>query len=137
MKALSIRQPWAWAILHAGKDIENRDWKDYSRDIKFRGPFLIHASGGMTRGEYQEFVYLCDQQIKLPDGVVGPAFDMLPRGGFVGRARVVDVVRESASPWFFGPRGLVLIDAQPGPFTPFKGMLGFFDVPDDIARLYA
>lgn len=24
--ALSIRQPWAWAILHAGKDIENRDW---------------------------------------------------------------------------------------------------------------
>ena len=27
MKALSIRQPWAWAILHAGKDIENRDWR--------------------------------------------------------------------------------------------------------------
>jgi len=24
VKALSIRQPWAWAILHAGKDIENR-----------------------------------------------------------------------------------------------------------------
>ena len=22
--ALSIRQPWAWAILHAGKDVENR-----------------------------------------------------------------------------------------------------------------
>lgn len=24
--ALSIRQPWAWAILCAGKDIENRSW---------------------------------------------------------------------------------------------------------------
>ena len=26
MKALTIKQPWAWAIIHAGKDIENRDW---------------------------------------------------------------------------------------------------------------
>ena len=25
MKALSVRSPW-WAILHLGKDIENRDW---------------------------------------------------------------------------------------------------------------
>lgn len=24
--ALSIRQPWAWAIVYAGKDIENRTW---------------------------------------------------------------------------------------------------------------
>ena len=24
VKALSIRQPWAWLILYAGKDIENR-----------------------------------------------------------------------------------------------------------------
>ena len=24
MKAISIRQPWAWAILHAGKRVENR-----------------------------------------------------------------------------------------------------------------
>ncbi len=27
MKALSIQQPWAWLILHGGKDIENRSWK--------------------------------------------------------------------------------------------------------------
>jgi hypothetical protein len=24
MKAIAIRPPWAWAILHASKDIENR-----------------------------------------------------------------------------------------------------------------
>lgn len=24
--ALSVRQPWAWAIIYAGKDIENRLW---------------------------------------------------------------------------------------------------------------
>jgi hypothetical protein len=49
MKALSIRQPWAWLILNAGKDIENRDWL-----TRFRGPFLIHASKGMTRAEDTE-----------------------------------------------------------------------------------
>jgi hypothetical protein len=37
--ALSIRQPWCFAILHGGKDIENRDWP-----TKVRGRVLIHAS---------------------------------------------------------------------------------------------
>lgn len=25
--ALSVRQPLAWAIIHCGKDIENRSWR--------------------------------------------------------------------------------------------------------------
>jgi hypothetical protein len=48
MKALSIRQPWAWLIIHAGKDIENREWR-----TSFRGPVLIHASKTMTRADYE------------------------------------------------------------------------------------
>ena len=39
MKALSIRAPWWFCILHNGKDIENRDWS-----TRYRGPVLIHAS---------------------------------------------------------------------------------------------
>src|SRR5580693_2266204 len=38
MKALSIQQPWAWAILYLGKRIENRTWSS-----DFRGPIYIHA----------------------------------------------------------------------------------------------
>ena len=38
MKVLSVRQPWAWAIIHGGKDVENRNW-----DTKFRGRLAIHA----------------------------------------------------------------------------------------------
>lgn len=38
MKALSVKQPWAWAIIHAGKDIEKRTWR-----TDYRGPLLIHA----------------------------------------------------------------------------------------------
>lgn len=38
MKALTVQQPWAWAIIHGGKTIENRTtlWK-------YRGPLAIHA----------------------------------------------------------------------------------------------
>ena len=38
MKAITIKQPWAWAIIFAGKDIENRTWHTHDR-----GPLLIHA----------------------------------------------------------------------------------------------
>ena len=27
MKAITVMQPWAWAIFHAGKSIENRTWR--------------------------------------------------------------------------------------------------------------
>jgi hypothetical protein len=38
VKALSIRQPWAWLIANGHKDIENRSW-----NTNYRGAFLIHA----------------------------------------------------------------------------------------------
>ena len=41
MRILTVKQPWAWAIIHAGKDVENR-----SRNIagSYRGPVAIHAA---------------------------------------------------------------------------------------------
>ena len=27
VKALTIRQPWAWATIYGGKDLENRRWR--------------------------------------------------------------------------------------------------------------
>ena len=39
MKALSVCQPWAWAIVHGIKKVENR-W----RPTRHRGPLVIHAS---------------------------------------------------------------------------------------------
>jgi hypothetical protein len=40
MRAITVRQPWAWAIVHGGKDVENR-----TRNIagSYRGPVAIHA----------------------------------------------------------------------------------------------
>jgi hypothetical protein len=35
--ALSVRQPWAWALFYAGKDLENRDWRPTNPGLKQRG----------------------------------------------------------------------------------------------------
>ena len=121
MKALSIRQPWAWCILH-GKPVENRTWV-----ATYRGPILIHAAKGMTRDEYEE---CADFAARL--GLTVPPAVELPRGGIVGRARLVACVATHPSAWFFGPYGFVLADVEPLPFTPLKGALGFFEVPQGV-----
>lgn len=38
MRALTVQQPWAWAIIHGGKLIENR-----TANWSYRGPLAIHA----------------------------------------------------------------------------------------------
>lgn len=54
-KALSVRQPWAWAILHAGKDVENRSAAALRHmRIEPLSGIALHASKGMTRDEYEE-----------------------------------------------------------------------------------
>lgn len=124
-KALSIRQPWAWATIHAGKDIENRDWP-----TKFRGPVCIHAAKGMTRDEYDGFIctihHLSLSRPYPPGSMVPPGAGLL-RGGIIGVAEIVDCVESSDSPWFFGHYGFVLRNARPVDFIPVNGALGFFD----------
>jgi hypothetical protein len=52
-------------------------------------------------------------------------------GGIIGRAEIVDCVRQHESPWFEGPWGFVLANAQPIDFIPCRGQLGFF-MPDTL-----
>lgn len=120
MKALSIRQPWAWLIIHGGKDIENRTWH-----TKHRGRFLVHASQGMTRREYEEAYDIA--MVANPE-LLMPTFESLQRGGIIGSVELVDSVDHSESPWYMGEKGFVLRDPKPLQFMRLKGRLGFFDV---------
>lgn len=137
MKTLSLRQPWAWAVLH-GKSIENRRW-----NTRFRGEFLIHAAKGMTQAEYaeaHEWIYNASK-----GALVVPRFGELLRGGVVGSAELVSVVlpcpnlaedvRHLYYPagidgrWHMPEQfGFVLANVKPLPFRPLVGHLGFFDV---------
>ena len=139
--ALSLRQPWAWAILHAGKTIENRTaWKGCA----YRGPVWIHAAKGCTRKEYAEAeTWMSDRGLPRPDGPFG-GFE---RGGIVGRARIVGTVHappgrlplvygspfaparsltDAERAWWTGGFALVLADVEAVPFTRCRGALGLF-----------
>jgi hypothetical protein len=125
-KALSIRQPWLWAILYAGKRIENRP-----RRFNYRGPICLHASSTFTTKAWIE----AENSILTISGKVPPhehaefirAEEMCDRGGIIGTAEIVDCIDSSDSPWFFGPYGLVLKNVKPVDFIPVRGSLGLFN----------
>jgi len=119
--AISVRQPWAWAIIYAGKDIENR-----SRATSVRGPIAIHASKAMTMAEYNEDA----STIAAITGIKPPRHNSsyIQYGGIIGTTNIIDDVIRSSSPWFFGPHGYVLEGSAPLPlFFPTRGRLGFFN----------
>lgn len=128
MKAISIRQPWAWLIVNGYKDIENRTW-----DTKYRGMVLIHASKGIKRADYDAAKAICDS---LPPGQrpILPAFDKLERGGIVGYTHIIGTTRKNYSPWFFGPVGFQILTSRPLPFQPLKGRLSFFETGMSIGK---
>ncbi len=151
MKALSIRQPWAWAIVNAGKTVENRDWKPDGPNMREarrlqNSDIALHAGKGMTRKEYLDYL-LFARSILAPSAVVQtPKREDLERGGIVAVARFVGIVDERIedyetrpelnaarwSPWFFGPYGFALANVRKTKFAAINGALGFFDVPDSI-----
>ena len=122
MKALSICQPWAWAILHAGKRVENRTWR-----TPYRGQLLIHASKSrrLLTGDYRALV----------PGLRGLPTDQLPFGALVGVVELVDCVpfrQVAGDPFAEGPWCWLLADPRPLPaLVPWKGRLGLFDVEID------
>lgn len=136
MKALSIRQPWAWLIIRpdiigaesrarAGlsgeiKTIENRCWQ-----TAFRGRVLIHASANCTRREYDDAKDWLLETFGTWFGL--PELARLDRGGIIGEVEITDCVSESCNHWFCGPHGFVLANPQPLPFQPCRGMLKFFE----------
>lgn len=131
-KAISVRAPWWWFILHAGKDIENRDWP-----TNFRGTVYLHSSKWWHHSDVESEVFATAAMLDERDISVGKTLrtcDMKPFGGcIVGKVDIIDCVKESQSPWFFGDYGFVL--AKPVAFPepiPCKGALGFFTVPDDV-----
>jgi hypothetical protein len=118
---LSVRQPWAWLIVHGWKNVENR-----TRFTHKRGRFLVHAGKSMTRGDYEACRILTEgiSAIELPP------FGDLPRGGIVGEAVLLDCVTVHSSEWFCGPYGYVLDEQRPCEFRPCNGSLNWFYAED-------
>lgn len=85
MKALTVRQPWAWAIVMGYKDIENR-----TRPTNHRGRLLVHAAKSLDPDGFQ-YLWQLGIYRKLPTE--------LPLGGLVGLVEVADCVTNADSEW--------------------------------------
>lgn len=120
MKAISIRQPWIWAILHLGKPVENRTWA-----TRIRERVMLHAS--------KKYDHEGAKWIEENFGVAPPDQHNCPRGGFVGSVEIVDCVDKMDSKWFTGPFGFVLKDPIEVVYQESKGRLGFFNTDNQNA----
>lgn len=140
MKALSVRQPWASAIMHGGKRIENRaKWKN----CHYRGPIYIHAAKTWVGRYVDEALTWMRERNLWPER---NTFQYYEYGAIIGRADIVDVIfpggaasysptkmgshRLAEDPWYMGGFALVLDNVHPVVTTPCKGMLGLFEVPE-------
>jgi hypothetical protein len=106
-----------------------------------RGRILIHASKTMTRAEWdQAWWFSHDTGAPLKAAEVDLTFENIQLGGIIGTAEICGCVTESTSPWFVGRYGFLLRDPRPLPFVPYRGRIGFFDVPmvdmpDNVRRI--
>ena len=114
VKILSIRQPWAYLIIHGSKNIENRSWP-----TKYRGQLLVHASLNI------------DHEACRTHGL-DPS--KLQIGGVVGMAEIADCVLDHHGKWFEGPYGFVLRNRRPLAFVKWTGSLGLRDAPSRLLR---
>ena len=89
MKALSVRQPWAWTTIYGGKDIENRQ-----RPTHIRETIAIHAS--LSPAPDWEM----PARVRKP-----PPEEEWVRGAILGFVDLVDCAEGHPSKWFEGPYG--------------------------------
>lgn len=154
MYAITVQQPWAYAIMHMGKNVENRTrigtWRRAMGETvavhagkrwSVRGAQMVPelAGRGWQQGWFDEHV-----------------FTRMPAGAIIGTVDVVDVHHDQQSPtcplacarWgessYLDADGRTRIDIahlvldNPRPLEQpidCKGALGLWVVPDDIADL--
>lgn len=82
MRILTVRQPWAWAIIHGGKDVENRV-RNLAGD--YRGEIAIHAGIRDDEDAYwnENIDFALDDTMTTADS--------LTRGAIIGVVDLVDV----------------------------------------------
>lgn len=131
--ALSVRQPWAYAIMHMGKDVENRTWKP-KHDITGER-IWIHASS--TREQYDPDELLAG----FIHGDTHPRTEDLPAGAIVGSVVIHGFTRASKSRWFNPGRsniGWLLREPEPvAKPVPCRGALGLWVVPAHVLETLA
>lgn len=152
MRVLTVKQPWAWAILHGGKDVENRTTNIAG---SYRGPVAVHAGLGAFVQDND-----ASRAHRAAHGTETPT--VLHYGAIIGVVDLVDVHHDQTirgdlhccsdgewhgsspcpgpcSPWAM-PDHHHLVLANPRPLArpiPHRGGLGLRHAPDDLVAAIA
>lgn len=145
LRCLTVRQQWAWAIVYAGKDVENR-----SQSTKVRGWVGIHAGKGADRTirgrSAQEEALAREACAAVADrySEADPATlrAYQARGAVIGVAHLVDshhsedgccesewAERSSGYSWHWCFDQVIGVD----PPLPARGALGMWRPDDDLS----
>jgi hypothetical protein len=141
VKVLTVRQPWAWAIVNGLKPIENRAWS-----TAHRGLLVIHSALNVAKATDLDGG-------RFPDGTPVPDPRTLDLGALVGVVNLTACVRlrdlaftgdpawrSKAQPWSTGPWCWLLDRPRRFKVPPvgpqFKGRLYLWDadVPDEVLK---
>ena len=123
MKALTVKQPWAWAIACGAKDIENRTW-----NTNHLGRLAIHAAARDDHASAFARIY----------ELTGAYVLRTDRSAVVAVVDVAGVCTEqdgcACGPWAIPDQHhwrLINARALPNPVS-CKGRLGLWNLPADV-----
>jgi hypothetical protein len=147
VKALTVQQPFAWAIAEGHKLLENRSWCPVPGDsFKLGERIAIHA--GASWHDSFGSVARNDELARLlfvNGGPLPPTVELPEEftfGGVVAVAKVMrfvsvpDKLDPTLSAWFTGPWGWVLADVRRvRPVVEVKGALGLWHLSAPMTEL--
>jgi hypothetical protein len=127
VRALTVKQPWAWAIREGWKDVENRNWP--MPKFMLGEWCALHASKSWDVEGFDGFAEIMQRTGR------GDSIDDCDdvRGALIAVVRMEGDVLRHSSPWFVGPHGFVMRDviALPNPIE-CRGALNFWRLPSTV-----
>jgi hypothetical protein len=150
IKAITIKQPWTWAVAHGGKDVENRTWA-----TSYTGLLAIHAGAAWAEeGACDRQVIAAAQASRDENGCYDPPLHIefevgaggirrlrptdprYVRSAIIAVAEVEDmgVCEGYCSLWAIpGQHHWRLTNVRPlAQPVPCKGRLGLWNLPDNV-----
>lgn len=147
MYALTVWQPWAWAIGAGIKTVENRDWVPNWRLLKDGDDLAIHASvHAPTREDMKRFRFAARGHVVPTSSESNELGATWGRGRivavatFTGIARSKDELQESQRQWWVGKYGWLLSNVRQlnlSTAPKVLGQQGLWTLPAGVEHLVA
>lgn len=147
MKALTLKQPWGWAMFGATilKPVENRSWGLSRMRVSYRGRLLIHVGVKPPRSGPKREYFERSRDFLIRHGQSCPEFDEITHRAILGVVDLWDIMESHVAlqrvdfhAGFYVDDGSdcwMIRDHRPFA-TPIEraGGRGLFDIPDEEVR---